>query len=134
MLENAVSPGGTGSGAYFSGMSVAGKTGTTTQNNDRYFVGFTPYYVAAVWTGYDTPETINVWNNPAARIWHDVMIQVHAGKEYRSFPWPYIGGDSYLFGDLHPALEEQIKAEEEALRAEEEAAAAEAAAAAQGDG
>ena len=95
-------------------------------------MGCTPYYVAAVWTGYDIPETINVWNNPAARIWHDIMLRVHAGLEYRSFPWPYIGGDSYLFGDLHPALEEQIRAEEEAMAAE---AAAEAAAAeAEGEG
>ena len=90
--------------------------------------------MTAVWTGYDIPETINVWGNPAARIWHDVMVRVLAGREYRSFPWPYIGGDSYLFGDLHPALEAQIRAEEEALRAEQEAAAAAAAAEAEGDG
>ena len=49
-------------------MPVAGKTGTSGENKDRWFVGCTPYYVAAVWTGYDIPETINVWNNPAARI------------------------------------------------------------------
>ena len=55
------------------------------------------------------------------------MFRVHVGLEYRTFNWPYIGGDSYLFGDLHPQLEEQIREEEEAMRAEEEAAAAAAA-------
>lgn len=55
MLENAVDA-GTGGSADFYGMSVAGKTGTGSFSMDRYFVGFTPYYVAAVWTGYDTPR------------------------------------------------------------------------------
>ena len=123
MMQNAVES-GTGGAAYLGIMPVAGKTGTSGENKDRWFVGCTPYYVAAVWTGYDTPETINVWNNPAARIWRDVMYPIHAGLEYRTFNWPYIGGDSYLFGDLHPALEAQIRAEEEARLAEEAAAAA----------
>ena len=123
MMQNAVES-GTGGAAYLGFMPVAGKTGTSGENKDRWFVGCTPYYVAAVWTGYDIPETINVWNNPAARIWHDVMYRVHIGLEYRTFNWPYIGGDSYLFGDLHPQLEEQIREEEEAMRAEAEAAAA----------
>lgn len=54
MLCNAVNS-GTGSEARLSGMPVGGKTGTTTNNCDRWFVGFTPYYVGAVWTGYDMP-------------------------------------------------------------------------------
>ena len=123
MMQNAVES-GTGSNAYLGIMPVAGKTGTSGENKDRWFVGCTPYYVAAVWTGYDIPETINVWGNPAARIWHDVMYPVHVGLEYRSFTWPYIGGDSYLFGDLTDELEQQEKEEEEARLAEEEAARA----------
>ena len=122
MMQNAVES-GTGGAAYLGIMPVAGKTGTSGENKDRWFVGCTPYYVAAVWTGYDIPETINVWSNPAARIWRDVMYRVHTGLEYRTFNWPYIGGDSYLFGDLHEELEEQIREDEEAARAEEEAAA-----------
>ncbi len=48
LLQSVVSS-GTGTGAYFSGMSIGGKTGTTDDSRDRYFVGFTPYYSAAVW-------------------------------------------------------------------------------------
>ena len=120
MMQNAVES-GTGSGAYLGIMPVAGKTGTSGENKDRWFVGCTPYYVAAVWTGYDIPETINVWGNPAASIWRSVMYRIHTGLEYRTFNWPYIGGDTFLFGDLREELEEQERAEEEARRAEEEA-------------
>ncbi|MBR1659800.1 MAG: transglycosylase domain-containing protein, partial [Oscillospiraceae bacterium] len=75
MLANAATY-GTGAGAGFAGMAFAGKTGTTAEDNDRYFVGFTPYYVAAVWTGYDTPETMYFHGNPAVTIWHTIMEQV----------------------------------------------------------
>ena len=44
---------GTGSGAGLSNMPTAGKTGTTTKNRDTVFAGYTPYYTAAVWGGYD---------------------------------------------------------------------------------
>ncbi len=59
---------GTGGSAGFSGMTVAGKTGTTTDNYDRYFVGYTPYYVAAVWTGYEVNVKINASGNPSAKL------------------------------------------------------------------
>lgn len=62
------------------GMAVAGKTGTTGANRDRYFAGFTGYYTAAVWCGFDTPQTIELTGstaNPAARLWKKVMLQLH---------------------------------------------------------
>ncbi|MBQ8851210.1 MAG: transglycosylase, partial [Oscillibacter sp.] len=58
MLQNAVSA-GTGTQAKFSGMPIAGKTGTTSENYDRYFAGYTPDYSAAVWTGYRLPAKIS---------------------------------------------------------------------------
>ena len=71
MLQSVVNggSGSTGREARFDGMSIAGKTGSTNSNNDRWFVGYTPYYTAAVWCGYDTPERINAGNSnlgPAA--------------------------------------------------------------------
>ena len=86
MLRNVVTS-GTGTAANFSGMTIAGKTGTTTNNFDRYFVGYTPYYSAAVWVGYkDGGEKITADGNLAARIWKMVMEQVHEGLENKSFP------------------------------------------------
>ena len=76
MLKNAVTA-GTGSSARFGGMHIAGKTGTTNDNKDRYFVGFTPYYVAAVWTGYEEPERISYSGNPAITMWKKVMQPLH---------------------------------------------------------
>ena len=98
MLQNAVNR-GTGTEAYLGIMPVAGKTGTTSDYKDRWFVGCTPYYVAAVWTGYDQPEYIRVSGNPAAQIFRKVMRPLHEGLEYKDFTWPYyIGGDTGIFG------------------------------------
>ena len=91
MLQNAVNN-GTGTAAKFSGMSIAGKTGTTSDNYDRYFVGYTPYYVAAVWTGYEHNEKISTGNtNPAITMWKKVMQQIHAELPNKSFEKPATG-------------------------------------------
>lgn len=83
LLYNAVRT-GTGTDAKLSsGMAAAGKTGTTGDKKDRWFCGFTPYYVAAVWTGYDTPKTISTSGNPAAKLWNKVMAKVN---EYLGLP------------------------------------------------
>ena len=89
MLKNVVTGkfgGATGTGAQLSGMTVAGKTGTTNSNNDKWFVGYTPYYTAAVWVGYNNPERISSSNNPAVSMWKKVMAPIHEGLENKSFP------------------------------------------------
>lgn len=90
MLKNAVNA-GTGTSAKFSGMTIAGKTGTTSNNNDRYFVGYTPYYVAAVWTGYLTPENISYSGNPAITMWKKVMQPLHDDLANKDFAKPAEG-------------------------------------------
>ena len=97
MMQNAVEN-GTGREARLYNMSVAGKTGTSGDYKDRWFCGVTPYYVAAVWTGFDTPATINVSGNPAAQLWKKVMQPLHDGLEYKAFTYPYIGGNTGIFG------------------------------------
>lgn len=87
MLKEAVNS-GTGASAKFSGMTIAGKTGTTSDNNDRYFVGYTPYYVAAVWTGYEKPERISYNGNPAITMWKKVMQQIHEDLPNKGFLEP----------------------------------------------
>ena len=88
MMESVVLN-GTGKNANFSGQDIAGKTGTTTSRKDLWFVGFTPYYTAAVWTGYDQQEQLaNGLNNPSTGMWNKVMSRVHAGLPYKEFPKP----------------------------------------------
>ena len=77
ILTDVVS-GGTGSGAYFSGMTIAGKTGSTNDLRDRYFVGYTPYYVGACWVGYESNARISSGGvNPAVALWKKVMEEIH---------------------------------------------------------
>ena len=70
---------GTGGAAIFGGQTIAGKTGTTSSNRDRWFCGYTSHYTAAVWVGYDQPEQINIGTNPAAVLWRKVMQPIHSG-------------------------------------------------------
>lgn len=86
MLRNVVTS-GTGGSANFDGMTIGGKTGTTSNNFDRYFVGYTPYYSAAVWVGYsESNEKINAGSkNPAALVWKQIMQEIHQGLENKSF-------------------------------------------------
>ena len=85
-LQNAVTN-GTGGAADFSGHNVAGKTGTTSSNRDRWFCGYTGYYTAAVWCGYKQPEEIRLTGssqNPAARLFKKVMQPIHSGLARKS--------------------------------------------------
>ena len=84
MLEKA-SRYGTSYVSTLPNMPSAGKTGTTSDTYDRWFVGFTPYYVAAVWTGYDNPTTMYCSGNPSASMWRLVMERVHENLEYKKF-------------------------------------------------
>ena len=70
---------GTGGAAIFGGQSIAGKTGTTSSNRDRWFCGYTSHYTAAVWCGYNIPEQIHLNTNPAAQLWRKVMQPIHQG-------------------------------------------------------
>ena len=60
---------GTGGAAIFNGQNIAGKTGTTSSQRDRWFCGYTSHYTAAVWCGYDQPEKVVLNTNPAAQLW-----------------------------------------------------------------
>ena len=72
---------GTGGNAQIAGQYVYGKTGTTSSSKDRWFCGFTKYYTAAVWVGYDQPEVIYYsGGNPAAILFNKVLTQIHKGK------------------------------------------------------
>lgn len=91
MLRDVVTgpSGATGTGANFAGQDIAGKTGTTSSRKDLWFVGYTPYYTAAVWTGYDQQERLAPQlRNPSTTLWQKVMSKVHAGLPYKEFAQP----------------------------------------------
>ena len=85
LLRN-VNRNGTGTVAAIPNMVSAGKTGTTTADNDRWYVGYTPYYVGAVWFGYARAKTVSgVSSNPSALVWKKVMSRVHEGLQSKDF-------------------------------------------------
>ncbi len=82
---------GTGTGAAIDGQHVYGKTGTTNDDYDKWFVGYTPYYVAAAWYGFDTPSSIReagVSGNPAVTAWQMVMEDIHEGLSDKEIEAP----------------------------------------------
>ena len=80
---------GTASYCKISGVDVSAKTGTTDENYDRWLCGFTPYYTAATWYGFDENETIEFnKRNPAGLLWANVMSKIHAGLKSATFEKP----------------------------------------------
>lgn len=65
---------------------IMAKTGTTSSDKDRWFCAGTPYYVAAVWVGFDKPESLGVSVNPGGKIFMTVFDKIHKGLEEKEFP------------------------------------------------
>ncbi len=67
------------------GIAVAGKTGTTQESCDKWFVGYTPRLLCGVWIGYDYPKPLeDAWGNPCLYIWDDVMTALEG--RYEKYP------------------------------------------------
>ena len=81
---------GTGTAADFSSTMTAGKTGTTSDENDVWFCGYTPRYTASVWVGYDNNEdlTTSAEQGLAKTIWREVMQELPGNQEWEDFPEP----------------------------------------------
>lgn len=63
--------------------AVAGKTGTTQNNCDRYFVGYTPELLAGVWFGYDYPKPLDDFGgNPSIYLWDEIMSKIYEKTDY----------------------------------------------------
>ena len=90
IIQEPVKAGGTATYCAISGIDVAAKTGTTDDNYDRWLCGFTPYYAAACWYGYDNNETVSYpySSNPAGSIWDAVMTAIHKGLANATFERP----------------------------------------------
>ena len=80
---------GTGTACQLDNMAVAGKTGTTEAYNDLWFVGYTPYYTCAVWSGYDNNEKLPDYaRNFHKNLWKKVMTRIHEGLPSKEFEKP----------------------------------------------
>ena len=80
---------GTGTACQLDNMPVAGKTGTTEAYNDLWFVGYTPYYTCAVWSGYDNNEKLPDYaRNFHKALWKKVMTRIHEGLPSKEFEKP----------------------------------------------
>jgi len=92
---------GTAYGLQMSGaVEVAGKTGTTNDDCDRWFVGYTPYYICGVWFGYDEPKYLGVdrgRGNPPLLLFQYIMDHIHK---------PFYGGEPKSF-EMPPSLVEK---------------------------
>lgn len=89
-MEDVVNGNGTGGSANFGNMAIAGKTGTTSDYKDVWFSGFTPYYTATTWTGYDNnvSMTSSAEKNLSKTLWRKVMEKIHEELPYESFQMP----------------------------------------------
>ena len=89
MLQTVITS-GTGRGYSLGMMPCAGKTGTTNDNKDGWFVGYTPYYTTSVWVGYDIPKEVPGLGGGTypGKIWHSFMSWLHEGLEPVDFIHP----------------------------------------------
>ena len=93
LLEPVIGQNATAPYCSISGMDVCAKTGTTSDDADRWLCGFTEHYSAATWFGYDqNRESVPYfWRNPAGSIWSNVMKNIHTDKAKVRFTRPNSG-------------------------------------------
>ena len=75
---------GTGTLARLSGMTSAGKTGTTTDERDLWYCGYTPYLTASVWAGFDDNQSMEGMGSFHLTIWRKIMQRIHDTYDYKS--------------------------------------------------
>lgn len=96
---------GTGRNASFPGQDIAGKTGTTTDKKDVWFVGYTPYYTCSVWIGNDKHQKLAFGSTQSAYLWKQIMKAVHQDLDSKKFEEPegiytkYSGGRREIFAE-----------------------------------
>lgn len=92
--------GGTATFCKITGIDTCAKTGSTDKYKDRWLCGMTPYYTAACWWGFDTPETLTYKNgtvysvdgrNPAGQLWASIMKDIHKDLPNKTFNKPTSG-------------------------------------------
>ena len=89
LLTEPLNAGGTATNCKIPKMETSAKTGTTNSKKDKWLCGFTPYYTAATWYGYDTPTAIpGRATSNASNIWKNVMTEIHKDLKGKNFEKP----------------------------------------------
>lgn len=85
---------GTGRSYALSGIECIGKTGTTSDSYDRWFMGGTPEYIAGIWYGYDINKEVvyRLSANPAGTIWNTIMKEIYSNKSNPVTEFPECDG------------------------------------------
>ena len=99
IMEEPTKSGGTATYCAISGMETCAKTGSTDDYKDRWLCGMTPYYTAACWWGFDTPEPLKIGKstmsvdgrNPAGQLWSTIMKDIHKELTSKNFNKPSSG-------------------------------------------
>ena len=99
IVKEPTQSGGTATYCAIPGMETCAKTGSTDDYKDRWLCGMTPYYTAACWWGYDSPEPLKLGKtvysvdgrNPAGQIWSSIMKDIHKGLTNKNFNTPSTG-------------------------------------------
>jgi penicillin-binding protein 1A len=101
---------GSGKAAQLGDRPVAGKTGTTQDYRDAWFIGFTADYVCGVWLGNDDDTPLNriTGGTLPAQLWHNVMLATEQGLAVRPLP-----------GQVQPEIETPLASGDEAKPAGE---------------
>ena len=110
---------GTGQVAALEGVPCAGKTGTTNDNKDGWFVGYTRYYTTSVWVGCDLPKTVEGLGGSTypAQIWKDYMTTIHEGLTPMNF-LPYAQLSPEFMEQYYPPEAEEPVEEEDPVEEE----------------
>jgi len=118
VLETAIAT-GTGKTAYLTEVPCAGKTGTTNDNKDGWFVGFTRYYTTSVWVGCDLPKEVEGLEGATypARIWKAFMTEIHQGLKPLNF-LPYAQLSEEFMEQYYPE-EDEVDEEDEEVRVDD---------------
>lgn len=115
VLQTAIAT-GTGKTAYIKNMPCAGKTGTTNENKDGWFVGYTRYYTTSVWVGCDIPKEVDELEGASypAEIWNVYMEDIHEGLKQLNF-LPYAQLSEEFLDAYYPQESIKIKNEDIAV-------------------
>lgn len=97
MLQDVVTN-GTGTNANFGRMPIAGKTGTTNDKKDAWFVGYTPYYLCSVFIGNDRNEPMPFMSSISASLWRGLMKPIHDDLDRKDFEKPDTVERKYVRG------------------------------------